>query len=211
MKSKLVLTPVFGVLLFASMYFVATLFYPGGSQNDKNSVGFSWRNNYWCNLLNLEAINGEVNAARPYAMIAMIVLCVSLSSFWLLFSMHTNIGNGLKRLILVTGILSMICSVFLLSAFDHDLVVNSASLLGLIAVIATIVALYKLKWKMLFMIGLLNIMLVGVNNIFYYGSDLIVYLPVIQKITFAVFLIWICMINTRMYRQQRIQLNKESE
>ena len=44
-KSILVLIPIFGTILFVVLYIVATLLYPGGSQVDKNSIGFSWMNN----------------------------------------------------------------------------------------------------------------------------------------------------------------------
>jgi len=81
-KSILILTPLFGTLLFTCLYFIATLFYPGGSQADKNSKGFSWTNNYWCNLLNENAMNGQHNAARPIAITAMLVLCTTLMIFW---------------------------------------------------------------------------------------------------------------------------------
>jgi hypothetical protein len=44
-KIILVLIPIFGTILFIVLYIVATLLYPGGSQVDKNSIGFSWMNN----------------------------------------------------------------------------------------------------------------------------------------------------------------------
>ena len=73
-KSIWVLTPIFGTIVFVVLYIVATLLYPGGSQVDKNSIGFSWTNNYWCNLLNDNAINGQHNPAKPIAMTGMFVL-----------------------------------------------------------------------------------------------------------------------------------------
>jgi hypothetical protein len=66
-----VLSPLFGTLIYLLLYIVATFFYPGGSQVDKNSFGFSWAQNYWCNLLNENAINGQHNSARPIAIAAM--------------------------------------------------------------------------------------------------------------------------------------------
>jgi hypothetical protein len=60
--------------------------------------------------------------------------------------------------------------------------------------------LYKTKWFGLFAFGLLNVLLVGLNNYVYYSNGLIVYLPVIQKISFATFLIWVCCITIKLYR-----------
>src|SRR3954449_6164304 len=64
------LLPLFGIILFLLLYFIATLYYPGGAQFDKTTKGFSWTQNYWCNLLNENAINGLPNPARPIAITA---------------------------------------------------------------------------------------------------------------------------------------------
>ncbi len=201
-KSILLLTPVFGTLLFVVLYIVATLLYPGGSQVDKNSVGFSWTNNYWCNLLNENAINGKRNPAKPIAMTGMFVLCLTLSFFWFLFPTHVNVSKKLKLVIQISGTLAMIIAFFLFTNINHDLITNLASGFGLIATVGIFVGLYKTKWFGLFAFGLLNILLVAINNYVYYRKGLIVYLPVIQKITFAAFLIWVCCIDIHLYWEQ---------
>lgn len=209
-KNSIVLTPVFGALIFAFLYVVATFLYPGGSQVDKNSIGFSWRNNYWCNLLNDNAINGQPNPAKPLAMTGMFVLCLTLAFFWFLFPRHTNLKRKLKLAIQISGILAMATAFFLFTNINHDLVTNLASIFGLIATVGTFIGLYKTKWFGLFAFGLLNILLVGLNNYVYYTKGLIVYLPVIQKISFATFLIWVCCININIYLEQRKQLPTEA-
>ena len=195
------MTPIFGTILFVVLYIVATLLYPGGSQLDKNSIGFSWANNYWCNLLNGYAINGQQNPAKPIAMAGMIVLCLTLSFFWLLFPGHINMGKFAKLAIQISGTLAMTIAFFLFTKIDHDLVTNFASVFGLIATFGTFVGLYKTKWYGLFAFGLLNILLVGLNNYVYYNKELIIYLPIIQKISFATFLLWICSIDIYLYRK----------
>jgi hypothetical protein len=85
MQNFWVLTPLFGAFLFVFLYFVATLFYPGGSQADKKSIGFSRTDNYWCNLLNENAMNGEHNSAKPLALISMFILCLTLATFGISF------------------------------------------------------------------------------------------------------------------------------
>jgi len=194
-----VLTPIFGTIIFVILYVLATLFYPGGSQVDKNSIGFSWANNYWCNLLNEKAINGQHNPAKPFAMTGMFVLCVTLSFFWFLFPRHINIGKTTKLIIQVSGMLAMTNAFFLFTNINHDLVTNLASILGLVATVGTFIGLYKTKWYGLFIFGLLNIFLVGLNNYVYYNKGLIIYLPIIQKISFAAFLIWVCSIDINLY------------
>ncbi|MBI3139004.1 MAG: hypothetical protein HYZ15_10495 [Sphingobacteriales bacterium] len=202
-KNILVLLPVLGTLLFVVLYVIATFLYPGGSQVDKNSIGFSWTNNYWCNLLNENAINGQLNPAKPLAVTAMFILCLTLTLFWFLFPRQINLNNKLRLVIQISGTLAMTTAFFLFTNINHDLITNLASSFGAIATIGTFVGLYKTKWFRLFAFGLLNILLVGLNNLCYYDKELIVYLPVIQKVTFATFLIWLCCININLYRGQR--------
>ena len=200
-KSIWVLTPIFGILVFVILYIVAALLYPGGSQADKNSIGFSWVNNYWCNLLNEKAINNQYNSAKPFAVAAMLVLCFTLSLFWFLFAKHMQIAKRLKLIIQISGTLSMVSAFLLLANINHDLAINIASSLGVIATIGAFISLYTNKLYFLFAFGLLIILLVGLNNYFYYTNGLIIYLPVIQKISFAAFLIWICCIDIILYRR----------
>jgi hypothetical protein len=202
-KNILVLTPIFGVVIFVLLYFVATLLYPGGSQVDKNSIGFSWINNYWCNLLNEKAINGQHNPAKPVAMTGMFVLCLTLSFFWFLFPRQIKLDRKLKFIIQISGTIAMTIAFFLFTSIDHDLVTDIAGIFGAIATVGTFVGLYKKKWFGLFTLGLLNILLVGLNNYVYYTKGLIVYLPVIQKISFATFLIWVCCVDIKLYHGKR--------
>jgi hypothetical protein len=201
-NNTLVLTPIFGTVIFIVLYIFATLLYPGGSQVDKNSVGFSWINNYWCNLLNEKAINGQPNPAKPIAMTGMFVLCLTLSFFWFLFPRHINLNRNLKLAIQISGTIAMTIAFFLFTNINHDLITNLAAIFGAIATVGTFIGLYKTKWFGLFTFGLLNILLVGLNNYVYYTKGLIIYLPVIQKISFATFLIWICCIDIQLYRAE---------
>jgi len=103
----------------------------------------------------------------------------------------------------VSGTLAMVIAFFLFTNIDHDWIINLASLFGLVATVLTFTGLYKSKWYQLFAFGLFNILLVGLNNYVYYHKDLIVYLPVIQKISFASFLIWICSIDIALYQKNK--------
>lgn len=200
-KNIWLLLPLWGIALFIVLYIVATFYYPGGSQADKHSTGFSWTQNYWCNLLMYKAINGQDNPARPIALAGMLVLCLSLSLFWYLFPLYTDLPKALRLSIQVCGITSMVITMFLFTGF-HDSVINVASAIGLVAIVGVYIALYKMKWHALFWMGIFNLGLVVVNNILYYGNGLLIYLPVVQKISFASFLIWICLIDIRLYRKQ---------
>jgi len=170
---------------------------------DKGAVGFSWVNNYWCNLLNENAINGQPNPAKPVAITGMFVLCLTLLSFWFLFTKYITRSKKIKLIIRVSGTISMIIACFLFTTFNHDLITNLASLFGLIATVGTFIGLYKVRWCGLLAFGLLNILLVALNNYVYYSRGLITFLPVIQKISFVAFLFWLCCIDLKLYARER--------
>jgi hypothetical protein len=197
-KNIWLLLPISGTLIFVLLYFFAAFFYPGGSQVDRNSIGFSWINNYWCNLLNETAINGQPNTAKPIALTGMFILCFTLSFFWFIFPTQIKISKTLKLTIQVSGILAMTVAFFLFTHLNHNLITNLASSLGALATIGTLIGLYKNKLFGLFAFGLFNVLLVALNNLCYYNKELIVYLPLIQKISFVTFLIWICSINIKL-------------
>ncbi|RYE20131.1 MAG: hypothetical protein EOP45_11555 [Sphingobacteriaceae bacterium] len=201
----ILLIPVLGILLFITLYVIATLLYPGGSQANIHSKGFSWLHNYWCNLLNDNAMNGQPNPAKPVALAGMATLCVSLSFFWYSLPRYLPMGKVWNTIIQATGTASMVMALFLFTSL-HDGVINIACLLGLIALTGLYSSLYKNRWYWLFGWGIFNLLLIGVNNYVYYTSGMIVYLPVVQKISFASFLGFISCICVRLY--YRLQPDK---
>ena len=202
-----ILTPIIGSFLFVILYVIAPLLYPGGSGTDKTSIGYSWTDNYWCNLLNENAINGQTNEARPVAIAAMLILGVTLSAFWILFPTVTQLKKFHRLLIQIAGIVSMVASFLLLTRIDHDIAINTSSAFGLIAMLGTMIALYQMKWKGLFALGLFDLLLIALNN-YLYHSEQIMYLPLVQKFSFLSFLVWFCLIDLKLYRRwKRIQQN----
>jgi hypothetical protein len=201
-KKFWILLPVIGTLLFIVLYIIAAVLYPGGSQADVNSKGFSWVNNYWCNLLNKTAINGESNPARPMALVASFILCITLSSFWYHFPRQIKFKKYSRLTIQFSGAAAMVFGIFLFTDL-HDTVTNIAGLFGVIALTGTLTGLYKNNWYGLFWFGVFNLLLVVLNNYIYYNKGLIIYLPVIQKISFLSFLFWICSITVNLYAAQK--------
>lgn len=194
---------LFGAVLFLLLYLAAAKLYPGGSQFDAHEQGFSFKHGYWCNLLNYAALNGQINKGRPFAVASLLTLIFTLGTFWYIFPIMVALPKNLKRLIQFSGIASVV-SVFFISSRHHDPVTNIASFFGLIAVAGTMVALRKLHWTSLFWFGIFNILLVVANNVLYYGEGLQIYLPAVQKITFASFVLWICLMDIAAMRYSRM-------
>ncbi|MEZ0541630.1 hypothetical protein [Fibrella arboris] len=196
--SLFLLTPLWGIGMFLVLFFWAAYLYPGGSQADRSATGFSWMHNYWCNLLSEQAINGSPNPARPVALTAMVILCVSLSVFWYLLPLLFSLTRRNRRLLQWMGICAMLSSLFIFTAY-HDVVIMIASLFGFFALLGTFAGLYSSHLINLFWFGIGCLLLMAVNNYIYYTDTLMDYLPVVQKVTFAVVLFWIAWMTRTIY------------
>jgi hypothetical protein len=130
-------------------------------------------------------------------MTAMVVLCISLAVFWYLFPMISLSKTLSVRITQLTGVAAMGTALLLNSSVDHDLITNLASLLGLMAAVGTLIGLRRLEWNVLFWFGTMNLLLVLLNNLLYYNAELIRYLPLVQKISFAAFLVWLFLISMK--------------
>ena len=73
--------PMAGMILFVVFYIIAAWQYPGGSYAFPNKTGFNFKDNYLCDLLDAQTINGLENTARTYARMALAILCFSLGLF----------------------------------------------------------------------------------------------------------------------------------
>ena len=204
MKDIATLLPTVGILIFIGLYIYAANLYSGGSQLDSNSLGFDWMNNYWCNLMNENGMNGLENPARPFAILALIILCSSLALFFLQFAKYFMEKGIWKSIIQILGTLSMISSVLIFTKY-HDIMTTISSILGVLVVVGIIRAIYKSNLTVFKISGMVCIILLGINNLIYYSGNYVEYLPLIQKITFGMVLIWIVGLNLKMKNKNMLQ------
>lgn len=188
------LLPSIGILLFAILYIFAASLYPGGSQADAHHVGFDWVHNYWCNLLNVYALNGAINPARPFAILAMAILCFGLASFFYQFPRYYSINKKWDATIQISGILSMLFAVLLFTDW-HDGITTLSSFFGLFTLLGIVVGLLRHSLKKYIWTGSFCILLLAANNYIYYSGDYLYFLPVLQKITFGLVLFWVVWLN----------------
>jgi len=171
-----------GILLSLSLLVIATLHYPGGSQIDKNSIGYSWRNNYISNLFAEKAVNGSANTSRFWAISGMIFLSASFALFFAEFSKRIPTKSA-ANLVKYVGELGMIFA-FLIATSLHDIMVTISSTLFLISLFYITVFVFKskLNWlKLSCTLGLITFYV----TLYMYGSGSLKYLPVMQKVNFA--------------------------
>lgn len=181
----------------------AAKLYPGGSQADLNSIGFDWSNNYWCNLMRENGLNGLQNQARPVAIAAITILCSSMILFFFQFADHFEKKSKWNITIKTAGALAMLSAVFIFTRF-HDVMTTILSIGGLVVIVGMIRALHRNKLTLFKVIGILCMVIIGINNFFYYNEDLIEYSPIIQKAAFILILSWTIGLNFIMNRKKAL-------
>ncbi|NND80106.1 MAG: hypothetical protein HKN53_09410 [Maribacter sp.] len=189
--------PTFGILIFLGLYIYTTTLYPGGSQADLNSVGYDWRNNFWCNLMSEKSMNGLANPARPVALLGMVILCSSMTLFFFQFANYFVNNRTWQLTIKIAGTIAMVSAVFIFTSF-HDVMTTILSICGVIGIIGIIRALHKNNMTFFKVSGVICMTLIGIINLFYYDENLIMYLPPIQIASFILILAWTIGLNFKM-------------
>ena len=195
-KSKtriLLYLPIAGIFLFFMLYLFAASKYPGGSQEDDFSIGFDWFHNYWCDLMKDIAYNKKLNEARPIAIFATFLLSFSIALFSIQFPKFLPVSKFWDKATSISGVLAMSIAILIFTSL-HDIVIIVCSLFGLVTVIGIFKGLIKNRERLHQRIAIFCFFLIVINNILYYG-EAYYYLPLIQKLTFAVILIWLASLN----------------
>jgi hypothetical protein len=175
---------IFSLLLL----FVATLYYPGGSQADRHSIGFSWMNNYLCNLFDDKAMNGKKNAAMAWAICGMLMLCASFAIFFYRFSKKMP-STGAAKIVRYVGAGSM-AGAFLAVTPLHNLVIIIAGTGTVLAIFYITVFVVKSKLHGMKILSALCLLSFFASGYLYFTRNYLEWLPIVQKINFLITMIW---------------------
>lgn len=149
-------------------------------------------------------LNGQENHARPFAILAIVILCSSMTIFFIQFAIHFEKNPVWNRIIKFSGALAMLSAIFIFTKY-HDLMTTVLSVFGALVLIGIIRTLHNRKMTFFKLSGIILIVLIGINNFMYYNDDLIKYLPVIQKINFILVLAWTIGLNLKMRKKNVLQ------
>jgi hypothetical protein len=176
-----------GTMLSIILFAISTTYYLGGSQKDKNAVGYDWRHNYICNLVSEKAVNGADNTAtRVWAITGMLCLCVSLSLFFVRFADKIPVIKS-ANIIKYGGIGSMIFGFFVFTPY-HNLMTTLSSIAALVALFYMVIYIFKSKRTVFKWLSVSCLAVLYLNNYIYYSLNFLEYLPVLQKISFVIVL-----------------------
>ncbi|MEN8789225.1 MAG: hypothetical protein ABF293_08290 [Flavobacteriaceae bacterium] len=209
-KRFVLILPLIGMGVFVFLYLVAAFMYPGGSWKFPEAEGFSFWNNYLCDLLDHYAINGELNNGRYPARIALGFLVSALLLLWYYLPGFLPKKGFNQKVMWISGILSL-GTTFFLSTGTHDITVRVAGSLGTLAFLSLFVELFRVGLARLFITGILCLIIFLINYYIYETGRHIEALPIIQKITFAAFISWFAVLNLAMISKIKTGPEEQTE
>lgn len=193
--------PSICIFIFAVLYYYSSTLYPGGSQLDFSTPGFDWVHNYWSDLMHETGRNEEPNPAEPFAIAAMVIMCIGLMIFFIQFAAKFSKHRVWKYIIQISGTLAMICAILTFTEY-HATMIALASFFGLFVLIGIIREVYKSEMTLMKIGGVVCLFLLIINNYIYFSRNFVEILPLLQKITFAIVLIWVIGLNAELVKGQ---------
>ncbi len=185
-------TTLLGVLIALALLFISTSVYPGGSQHDAHSVGFSWRHNYLSNLLNPVAVNGADNPARTWAVCGVLFLCASAAIVFVRLAAKIPDKSG-SNIIRYGGVGAML-SALLAATPLHDLSMIISGTLLMLSLFYATVFLFKTKRHGLKALSVAYLVTLYASAFIYYTMNGLAYLPVVQKLNLLFAMSWLLMV-----------------
>jgi hypothetical protein len=179
---------VIGSIGFVLFYILAAINYPGGSDFDAYSKGFSFTENYWCELLGTYAKNGSPNLGKPYAFVALAFLNLSLVCSWFYFGYHKSLNHQPNYRMIASGTVSTLFINFIYTD-AHDYYIGLSVLFGVLSILQ-LLHIQRKNNHFLFITGLFGIILILLNCTMYFFDFQLILLPLIQKLTFIFILTW---------------------
>lgn len=174
------LLPVIGVVASLVFFARSASRYPGG---------YDWASQTISSLFQPSTLNGAENLARPLAVLAVFIFCVSMAA---VFKRISRIGNTRfhTKTIEIAGIGSMVYA-FLVVTPMHDLLVGIALVFFVTAMLTTFHALFLERRFGMLSAGIICISGTLSNASMYYGNVLYEFLPLVQKMSMVMWVGWL--------------------
>lgn len=183
--------PPFAVMLSVPFFLAAAAHYPGGHDADPSAQGFSFLDNYVSALFQPLAINGEANAARIYAIPAMLLLCTAMAVMFHGLSRPVA-RKALRKAIEIGGIGAAVYAFLGVVTPMHDLLVVISAVFFAVAAAALAVSLHGARrWAAVGAgVGCLGLLaaLVAMRH----GGLPVAYAPATEWALFIAASLWLC-------------------
>ncbi len=183
------------MVLFVVGYLVAAARYPGGSRLDPQHVGYAHLANFWCDLLDGTAYNGQPNPGRPIALAATWLLPLSLLPLWFTLPRLWPRTSRTRWVVPAFGTLAMAAMIGVTTRY-HDQAITLGALAAGIALGALLWQLYAVRLKALLLTGALAATAGACDYAAYVGGASAHLLPGLQKVAGVALLGWLWHLTT---------------
>lgn len=179
-----------GIALSILFLIAASLKYPGGSPKDRQSVGFRWTENYISDLLELKAVNGANNPARPLAVAGVLIMGLFTGLAFVRFAHKVGVKKYASAIQYGGLILVLFAALGTIPAY-HDLSVTVSIFLNLLLFFYVMIVLLKSR------LTVFKVLSVAFLASFYGASYMfgtrtgLEYMPLVQKITHIIQIVWL--------------------
>ncbi len=192
--------PIIGLGFYVMIFFAAALKYPGGSINEPHASGYSFFNNFLCDVMNPEVRGGQQNAARGLAIFGHWILSLSMISFFYLLPEIFPVRNRNTRLVRIFGMLTMTVFILMCTPY-HDLIVTLTAILGTIALIPFFIELRSYGDRGFVILAYLCFVLSIIVYFIFKTKIGFYYLPFLQKITFGFDAWWVIWVSLKVLQR----------
>jgi hypothetical protein len=176
--------------------------YPGGSFNNPNAIGYSFFNNFLCDIMDPITKAGLYNPARSLAIISHLVLSATMVMFFYILPETLPKRNWRYYTIRYVGMLTMTVFALMYTPY-HDHIVTITGVLGTIALIPFFIELKNHPNKPLKQYAYLCFALSIVVFFIFETKIGFYYLPFLQKIAFIIDAIWVLWVGSEVYQKNR--------
>lgn len=175
---------------FFICYLLGVIFYSGGSAQTPTATSFLWTENYFCDMMNRISLNGKLNPASIYSILALYCGVIGVSFFFLAHSKSENIPIIERKAITILGILSMFFTSFIYTTI-HDYLIIIALITATIPFVLILKSVYlnSPTKHLLFTVGTLGFLTAYV--LCFYLNILPETHPIIQKCAIVLGIYWI--------------------
>ena len=185
-----------GLVIYVVVFVYAASLYSGGSLYHMDSTDYSYFHNLLCDTMDVVTPNGLVNEGRSMAVIAHLILGVTMISFFLVLPRVFETQNRNTKMVAFFGVLSMTVFLFMFTQY-HDLIVTITGIIGTMAMIPFFIELQRRKGIDFKVISYLCFAMSIIVYLMFETKIGYFYLPLIQKIAFvidAIWVFWVCII-----------------
>ena len=185
--------PLFGIAASLPLFALAAAHYPGGNDWDREAVGFRFAENYVCALFQPLALNGAENAARKFAVPAILLLCVSMAYMFWAVSRESR-ERATRKTIEIFGIGAMVYTFLGVNTPMHDLLVVIAAAFFGVAALGMLRLLHASRRRIGLLGGWLCLALLIALAAMRHGGVRPDLAPVTEWLLFAVAIAWLAFV-----------------